>query len=263
MKFIRSAVLTVLTGLVSVSVARADMITLDITAGYYPGNGGGEFTAYTTQNYLNNYSSSAIVNGGFETFCLETGVDFTPGTTYYYTLGNITQPYPASSSAGSGLALTTGAAYLYYEFATGQLVGFNYNQGSARQADANLLQAALWALQGGQTYGSYVVPNYSLNNDPFYNAALDALGGLAGATNAYTGTSVQVIQMWANANNTGAAQNQLVLTGNITPNISSVPDGGMTAGLLGMSLFGMGLIRIRHRKSTLKHELARVPARKR
>ena len=111
------------------TLAKADTVTLDTIGGVYPGWGGGEFTAYTSVagNYLGNYASGAIYNGGFETFCVETGVEFSGGGTYTYSLGNYAQPtsgYPAGS--GNDLALTTGAAWLYYEFGQGLLNNFDY-----------------------------------------------------------------------------------------------------------------------------------------
>jgi hypothetical protein len=233
---------------------KAGQIVLDAYNGIYPGQGGGEFTAYTSQNFLGNYSPLATLSAGggpylsgasttgFETFCLETGVDYTPGNwggqTYYYTLGNTTQPLPANASSGNGLPLSAGAAYLYYLFGTGHLAGFDYTYGPGRQADDNLLQAAIWAFQGQQTYGSYAVPSAdpsSPNYDPYYAGAITALGGLAGADSAYTGSEVEVLQLWSNSNDTGAAQNQLVL----------VPDGGSTAALLGIALSSFAIYRRR------------------
>jgi hypothetical protein len=256
MKLIRAAVLTVLaaTPPMAGSVARATLspdvlgtVALQINS-YYPGLGGGEFTAYfsspgaqaATTGY---YASPALVNGGFETFCLETGVDFYPGQSYYYSLGYTTQPAsPSDPGIGSGLSLSTGAAWLYYEFGNGLLSGYDYNSpatpGSQRLADDNLLQAAIWMFQGGQTYGGY-----DQSPDAYYNAAVAALGGLSNADSPYTGPNVEVLQMWNSSNGTGAAQNQLILTApdpfspfSLT---SSVPDGGQTAGLLGGSLVGL------------------------
>jgi hypothetical protein len=219
-----------------VSVAKANTVTLDTTSGYYPGNGGGEFTAYTSQNFLNNYNSDAIVKGGFETFCVETGVEFYPGTQYYYTLGDTSQPNPGIASAGSGLPLSLGAAYLYYEFATGQLQGFEYAEGASRETDDDLLQAAIWWFQGNQTYGTYNNPGTTDNE------FVDLAEGVLGSANAFDAANgeypVEILQMWSNPDDTGAVQNQLVL----------VPDGGLTAGMLGMGLFGMGLIQFWRRK---------------
>jgi hypothetical protein len=205
-------------------------VQLDTESGVYPGLGGGEFTAYTSQNYVQNYYSGATYSGGFETFCLETGVDFTPGNTYNYSLGTVSQPF-SGGGAGSGLPLTAGAAWLYQKFVTGSLssYGFVYTFGSARQQDDNLLQAAIWNLQGGQSY-----PGYNGNNQ-FYQDAITALG-LGGATSAYTGTSIEVMQMWDSNGN--AAQNQLVF----------VPEVSQTAGLLGIGFLGILTFRFLNRK---------------
>ncbi|HEY1786924.1 MAG TPA: hypothetical protein VGJ73_02150 [Verrucomicrobiae bacterium] len=209
-------------------------VQLDTESGVYPGLGGGEFTAYTSQNFVENYYGGATYDGGFETFCLETGVDFTPGNTYNYSLGNITQPL-SGGGVGSGLNLTAGAAWLYQEFATGGLgnYGYSYTFGTTRQQDDNLLQAALWELQGGQSY-----PGYPSGDNQFYQDAINALGA-SGATNSYTGSSIEVIQLWDGNGN--AAQNQLVYT--------PVPDTAKTAGLLGISVLGIVLFRFRNRKA--------------
>ena len=255
MKLIRAAVMTVLaaTPPMAGSVARATAspdvlgtVVLQDNTGYYPGLGGGEFTATfsspTAQSATTAfYASPAIVDGGVETFCLETGVDFYPGQSYYYSLGYMSQPAsPANPGIGSGLPLANGTAWLYYEFGTGLLNGFDYaaptTPGSQRLADDNLLQAAIWMFQGGQTYGGYVTPNLSTDNDPYYNAAVAALGGLSKADSPYTGPNVEILQMWDNADGTGAAQNQVILT---APDPFSVPEGGQTAGLLGGTLAGL------------------------
>jgi hypothetical protein len=232
MKLIHAVVLTVSVAVVSMAVnvvkANPNTVMLDATS-YYPGLGGGEFTAYTLPDtFLGNYAPVAQAYGGFETFCMETGVEFSPGTLYYYTLGDVTQPTPGNAQQGSGLALSQGAAYLYYQFGKGLLGDFDYAPGSGRQADDNLLQAAIWAFQGGQSYGGYPTP---ITSNKFYIDALNALG--TNVVNAYTGSSVAVLQVWENPDDTGAAQNQLVL----------VPDGGLTVSLLGGALIGLRLLR--------------------
>ncbi|MGH7980837.1 MAG: hypothetical protein ACREE6_15780 [Limisphaerales bacterium] len=256
----------VLTGFVSscmllaVTAVKADpdivgTVTLDTESGVYPGLGGGEFTAFTSQNFAQNYygygsvgtglndavyNSGSAVNGtttGFETFCLETGVDFNPGATYSYSLGETTQPL-SGVGKGSDMSLTAGAAWLYQEFATGGFTAtqFNYAQGTTRKGDDNLLQAAIWAFQGGQTYSSY--PSGDSGNE-FYTDAINALG-LNVATNAYTGSSVEVLQMWTLKDGKyTAAQNQLVY----------VPDVAETASLLGIGLAGIVLLQLKGRKT--------------
>jgi hypothetical protein len=259
-------------------------VMLNAYSGVYPNLGGGEFTAYTSQNFNQYYAAGALLTSselstlgdsggpylnsadttGFETFCIETGVEYTPGNwpgggSYYYSLGNVAQPVPPTGS-GSAISLTTGAAWLYYEFATagnfGGYATFNYtysteNGEGTRQYDDDLLQAAIWALQGGQTYdegsgppNSYEVP--TMANNMYYAAAIDEFG-LANATNCYNGSTVQILQMWTGESDglgTGAAQNQLVLTSDTW----TVPDVAETAGLLGIAFFGIVLLRSRTSK---------------
>lgn len=216
-----------------VTAVNADTVVLD--QGAYSYDVGGEFTAYTSpESYLGNYASSTVVNGGFQTFCIETTVDFSPGSSYTYNL---------SSVDSQGRQLSEGAAFLYYEFATGQLAGYDYNVPStsadqaARKTDAGLLQAAIWWLQGQQKYtvdGQYQVPTTS--NNPYYNLAVTTLG--ADVTSANNGLfGVDILQMWDGST---AAQNQLVVV--------SVPDGGTTAGLLGLAFVGMFFVQ--HRRNT-------------
>jgi hypothetical protein len=232
---------------ITATVAMANTVTL--YQGNYSYSVGGEFTAVTSQNFLGDgyVSSTEQVAGGqtgFQTFCIETGVDFTPGTPYTYTLGNSTAP--DSGAAGSGLNLSVGTAYLYYEFATGNLTGYNYANtglGLSRNSDAGLLQAAIWALQGGQTYSGYAVP--TISNNSYYAAALAYCNSLGiSATSVYDGSSVDILQLWVNSNDTDPAQNQLVLTGNGW----SVPDGGMTVMLLGVAIIVMFLFQSLYRK---------------
>jgi hypothetical protein len=213
--------------------------TVTLYQGSYSYDVGGEFTAVTSSSFLGNGyvagETEETANGatGFQTFCIETTVDFNPGHSYYYSL---------SSNDSNGNALSLGAAYLYYEFATGNLTGYNYLNNNismsnpSRLNDAGLLQAAIWWFQGNQTYSGYYGSSGhpSISSDPYYTLAVNALGGYNNAISANNGFySVDVLQMWANSNDTGAAQNQLVL----------VPDGGVTAMLLGSALAGLGMLR--------------------
>ena len=256
MKNMRYLVYTIIAILMPkvVTAITNDTVVLNAFSGIYPGLGGGEFTAYTSdQTMLSYYSASAIVNTegtwngvsqGFETFCIETGVEFTPGNwggpAYSYTVGNVAEPTPGTPGTGSGQVLTLGTAFLYYEFATGNLAGFDYTYGADRENDDNLLQAAIWYLQGGQTYGSFTVP--TVENNSYYALAESEFG--LGATNANNGEySVGILQLW-NSDGT-AAQNQLVLTGD---DPTPAPDGGMTVGLLGLGLVGAVAIQLWRRK---------------
>ncbi len=213
-------------------------------SGVYPGNGGGEFTAYTSVDYTDNYDAKALYNNstGFETFCIETGVEFNFGISYNYSLGSLSQPL-SNGGTGSALPLSLGAAWLYYQFGTGNLANYEYAYNTTRQTDDNLLQAAIWTLQGNQLYNAGVYgTGATVANNIYYAAAIAALGGVVNANSAYTGTSVEILQMW-DINNGNAAQNQLVLTGGTPPTPHPTPDGGMTVALLGGALVGLGVLR--------------------
>jgi hypothetical protein len=134
-----------------------------------------------------------------------------------------------STTDSQGRALSEGAAFLYTEFATGQLAGYNYTDAALRQADAGELQAAIWAFQGGQSYGGFP----ALATDPFYELATNTLG-LSAADGADNGTyDVDILQMW---NSDGAAaQNQLVF---LDPP-ARVPDAASTGGLLAAAAAGL------------------------
>ncbi len=253
-----------------VSVANAinvGTLKLETVSGVYPGKGGGEFTTIIESgpNYVTNYAAVAThtYNGtkGFETFCVEVGVSFKPNTTLYYNLSDETMPI-TPKGGGRGEDLSLGTAWLYYEFAKGVLGDFDYTYGSDREADDNLLQAAIWALEGGQTYAGYpsvTSPDtyYYLNStgkvvkatssdNIYYAEALAEFGGsLTEVDSAYTGNSVKILNLWDNSLDTLPAQNQLVCTGDTTPSYEHVPvpDGGMTIVLLGGALAGLQTLR--------------------
>jgi hypothetical protein len=164
-----------------------------------PNSYGGEFSAVLTgsQTYgkvtINNsyvtshYSSKALttVNGqtAFETFCIEVNESFSPGTSYNAQVSSTVVP------GGPLNYVTLGVAYLYSQFAQGQLSGYNYTTGSGRELSADELQDAIWYLQGEiNTSGNVTVSGAkisSVNNstytfsskDPFLVLAEDVLYG--------------------------------------------------------------------------------------
>jgi len=217
--------------------------TVDLYHGPYSYGAGGEFTAVTSQNLYNgDYAPSALVTvtdpynhqqvQGFETFCVQAQVDFTP-----YNWGN-PAPYNYSTSLSSigapdSFALSEGTAWLYSQFATGQLQGYDYTDAGTRTTDAGLLQSAIWALQGNQSYSGF--PSGAAGN-PFYNEALSALG--AGVINEAATSSdnfgVEILNLSSGGN---PAQNQLVYTVDPpAPRDLPVPDPGATLWLLALSL---------------------------
>ena len=182
--------------LAGLSTARAQSVSLYESS--YSYSDGGEFTAYTSPNsFISNYSTKATINGGFETFCVQSEVVFYPGTTYSYVL---------SDTESTGQKLSLGAAYLYNKFATGNLAGYDYTDPSNRKADNGELQAAFWAFQSQTIPGDFP----SISSDPYYNQAITDLGGTSAAFAPNNGTyGVDILQMY---NTNGApAQAQLVL----------------------------------------------------
>jgi hypothetical protein len=199
--------------LASASLAHANSIVL--TQNPYSYDVGGEFSAAATGDFVANYAATTIMGGEFDTFCIETTVVFNPGQTYTYTLSN---------QDSMGRALSEGAAFLYYEFAIGQLAGYSYTNPS-RNADAGELQAAIWAFQGNQSYIGYP----ALATDPFYELAINTLGA-TGANSPDNGRyGVEVLQLWDGSN---AAQNQLVY-------LAGVPDSASTSGMLALACAGL------------------------
>jgi VPDSG-CTERM motif len=205
---------------ISTVAAHATANSVVLTQNAYSYDVSGEFNATTTQSFLQNYSPSAIVGTGFETFCIETMVDFNPGQTYTYDVSTV-------DSRGVGLSL--GTAYLYDQFAKGTLGNYDYTDTATRNADAGALQAAIWWFQGQQTFPGYPNPT----NNVYYQEALTALGGANNADSPSGGRyGVEVFQMWDGST---PAQNQLVV----------VPDTGATTSLFAMGLGGLAVLRRR------------------
>jgi hypothetical protein len=211
---------------------------------------GGEFTALTLPSAVSPYAPAALdtfsINGqsytGFQTFCVQTGVDFTPGTIYNYTysLSSIGNP--------DNFALSEGAAWLYSQFAQGTLANYDFANtgtgtstsspglGATRTTDAGALQAAIWYLQGGQTYSGY--PNGGAGN-LYYNEAVAALGASAvdAPATLSTDSGVEILNITTGGQ---AAQNQLIYFGSGSGNTPpTAPDSGTTLALLALSLAGL------------------------
>lgn len=218
--------------------------TLQLYQNAYSYDVGGEFTTISVPSliapYL--YAGSEVVetiNGhgqGFQTFCVQTSVDFHPGNTYSYYAASLA----TVGSPQNGLPLTAGAAWLYGEFAQGTLSGYSYTGGATRTADAGLLQSAIWALMGEAVYGDGKFTTPTTGNNAFYADALSEFGGSLSAADAalttatYSLYDVGVLNL---SDSSGAAQNQLVWFGGGTGyGHQDAPDAGVTLALMGASL---------------------------
>jgi hypothetical protein len=235
----RLCVLAGLVGVLAVPEVQAQMqITLYQDINSY--SDGGEFNAVpnaallsvnpTLAGYTALTADLAAGNPNFQTFCIETGEYFYPGTTY-----NVTISQKILYDGGqfpNGEPITTGTAWLYSQFAAGTLSGYDYND-SGRAASAGDLQQAIWYLQGEEAS----LVNGGADGTAFFNTAVTALGGAVNyaANGAY---GVVALNLWDSSNN--GAQDQLM----VVPGPSSVPEpSAVSFGLLFLLLPGMYKVR--------------------
>jgi hypothetical protein len=89
----------------------------------------------------------------FQTFCVGSQVNYTPGNTYNYQISDTVQP-AGSGGVGAPGYVTWGTAYLYSQFLSGLLgVGGNSSISTPGNAINDALQAAIWNLQGQSLSG--------------------------------------------------------------------------------------------------------------
>jgi hypothetical protein len=217
--------LIALTGVLASYQCFALTVTVVRNAGYYGAVAneaeGGEFTVTATdpsnplfQNIIAHYDSSTMVNGGFETFCLDINVPLYPN------------PQGATVTP-TGVSM--GVAWLYNQFVKQSLAGYIWapggsaaagGTGTGRANSAFMLQNAIWELEGQSGYDVGAAAYY-------VGLATAHFGSLAAAEAAANG-AFQI--------------DQLVLTypagsGNLSqPMLAFVPDGGATVMLLGLAL---------------------------
>ena len=200
--------------------ANTMQLTLDYGSRHF--GDGGEFNAssadfapaamgYAPQTTYN----AGHPNTGFETFCVEYNEHFTPGSTLYYGISQ--GAVNGGISGGNPDLISRGTAWLYLQFATHNLTGYDYSTMGNSNTSARDLHAAIWFLEGeGGANNQFVQlamntlgANYSLDNNGYYG--------------------VGVLNLWSDSNHTQPAQDQLML----------VPDGGSTVMLLGLGLLGL------------------------
>jgi len=212
---------------------------------------GGEFRLepHSDGFYLSNsaYADSTRnqeLSGSFQTFCLEVTEyihdDSHIKVSTTYKDGTAPGSHAYKGSTGTGDDLNPETAWLYTQFATGNLDGYNYGSGGykslSRAQTAGSLQRLIWSLEeegGGTDWGVDLSSYYGIdiNNDQrqlifIWETAYVQSGGWSGIGN------VRVLQLYENSDYTGFRQDQLYLT--------PVP-GAFLLGLLGLGAAGMKL----------------------
>lgn len=223
--------------------AMADMqvnVTYDTTqySGAVDGVIGGEFRATPIgwSGNLSLYDSKTKTDTTFQTFCIERKEYFTAGTTYGVDLrveamaggGNDGPIGPAG-----GDPISVGTAFLYQQFATGQLTGYNYTYGSGRTTTAGELQIAFWILEDEDIGPSYSMADWIVTA---LKAEFGATSTLADwQADNYKATSPYAVMVMNLHNSPQGVQDMLVLV--------PVP-GAMLLGFLGLGYAGMRLRKV-------------------
>jgi hypothetical protein len=160
----------------------------DRIGGYYDGLGG-EFTLHNATAgslLLTNGGFSSNTSGkegpeSFQTFCIERD-EYVHSTNsevldIWVSTANANGSTPGSHAWNGGLNTDAGdnldpmTAYLFTQFATGTLAGYDYNPGAGRAASASALQNVIWGIEGEMGVGWTAADGLETT---FYNAAVAA-----------------------------------------------------------------------------------------
>jgi hypothetical protein len=211
------ALLATLAG--SVTLAQADTLTLSQNSNYSVGIGGA-FIATPTSGWIDNslYSGAAkIAGGGFLTYCIEYSEHFAPGGTYNYMVnGGAVNGGVSGQTSLNYDGVSNGTAFLYSQFAQGNLAGIAGFAYDTSATGYGFLQNAIWHLEG-EIASSNALADYAKANVANWNADSNGSYGVSALNLTYLGGA--------------RAQDQLYY--------HKIPDQGLTVALLGLALVGV------------------------
>lgn len=166
--------------------------------------------------------------GTFQTFCVESQTYLSGEEGHLYSVD--INPYAVSGDGNADATtpgkdyLSIGTAWLYGQFARGQLA-YQYDESTTfRDDDAELLQKAIWALEDEAAY----VGTVTAANNKYYKAAVDKFAATV-RDDANGAFGVAVMNLWGS---TTDSQDQLVLV--------PIP-AAVLLGFLGLGAAGMKL----------------------
>jgi hypothetical protein len=189
--------------------------------GFYQTGSGGEFTFKITDTagvdligMLGGYANGLSKNvnnttNTFQSFCVEESEYVYAGETMDVVLNQ--------KSELTGKTLTMGVAWLYQQFATGGLAAYGYNYSSRSASQVQELQTAIWYFMGELT---------TTVNNAFTKDVFAAISDPFAASNGAFGVWV------LNTTHNGSPRQDMLVY---------VPDGGLTALLLGIGVGALAL----------------------